>query len=177
LQAALEKQSAKPQPVQPPPSVVIDLAPLTQNLEALRATVDQRLSQPAKKSATENGDFSVLAAKVGEGLNALRQDLSKAISVVHSGTVGDAMKRMEHEMEMVHSTLATLKDMAARQRDHLQKSQELLETRAKQGSLEIDVTQEMLSNEGAFLEQFQKAIAEAQKQREAGGGGDKPANP
>ena len=177
LQAALERQAAKPQPVQPPPSVVIDLAPLAANLEALRNTVDQRLAQPAKKGATENGDFSVLAAKVSEGLNALRQDLSKAIAVVHSGTVGDAMKRMEHEMEMVHSTLATLKDMAARQRDHLRASQELLETRAKQGSLEIDVTQEMLSNEGAFLEHFQKAIAEAQKQREAGGGGDKPANP
>jgi hypothetical protein len=93
--------------------------------------------------------------------------LSKAIAVAHSGTMADTMKRMEHEMEMVHSTLATLKDMAARQRDHLRASQELLETRAKQGSLEIDVTQEMLSNEAEFLEHFQKAIAEAQKQREA----------
>ena len=132
-------------------------------------------------AADEVGEFfrgaaAALAAKLGEGLNALRQDLSRAISVVHTGTMADAMKRMEHEMEMVHSTLATLKDMAARQRDHLQKSQELLETRAKQGSLEIDVTQEMLSNEGAFLEHFQKAIAEAQKQREAGGG-DKPTSP
>ena len=70
-------------------------------------------------------------------------------------------------MEMVHSTLATLKDMAARQRDHLHKSQELLETRAKQGAVEVEVTQEMLGNEAAFLEHFQKAIADAQKQREA----------
>jgi len=167
LQATLERQAAKPQPVQQAPSVTIDLAPLAANLEALRNTVDQRLSRPAKKDDKSNGDFNLLASKVGEGLNALREDLSRAIAVVHSGTVGDAMKRMEHEMEMVHSTLATLKDMAARQRDHLRTSQELLETRAKQGSLEIDVTQEMLSNEGEFLEQFQKAIAEAQKQREA----------
>ena len=77
-------------------------------------------------------------------------------------------------MEMVHSTLATLKDMAARQRDHLQKSQELLEQRAKQGSVEVEVTQEMLGNEAAFLEHFQKAITEAQKQREAGTGGEQP---
>jgi hypothetical protein len=166
LQAALEKQAAKPQPVQAPPSVTIDLAPLAANLEALRNTVDQRLSQSAKKEDKESGDFNMLAAKVGEGLNALRQDLSKAISVVHSGTMADTMKRMEHEMEMVHSTLATLKDMAAQQRNHLRASQELLETRAKQGSLEIDVTQEMLNNEGAFLEHFQRAIAEAQKKRE-----------
>jgi len=116
----------------------------------------------------------MLAAKLGEGLNALRQDLSRAISVVNTGTMADTMKRMEHEMEMVHSTLATLKDMAARQRDHLQKSQELLETRAKQGAVEVEVTQEMLSNEGVFLEHFQKAIADAQKQREASGGEQPP---
>ncbi len=170
LQAAMEKQAAKPQPVQPAPNVTIDLAPLAANLEALRNTVDQRFAQPAKKDDNGHAEFQTLAAKLGEGLSALRQDLSKAISVVHTGTMADAMKRMEHEMEMVHSTLATLKDMAAQQRDHLYKSQELLETRAKQGSLEIDVTQEMLSNEGAFLEQFQKAIAEAQKQREATAG-------
>ena len=170
LQAALEKQSARPQAA--PQSVAIDLGPLNQSLEALRATVAQRLAQPSQKGAKPDGDFNLLAAKLGEGLNALRQDLSKAISAVHSGTMADAMKRMEHEMEMVHSTLATLKDMAARQRDHLRSSQELLETRAKQGSLEIDVTQEMLSNEGEFLEHFQKAIAEAQKKREAGADGN-----
>jgi hypothetical protein len=160
----LEKQSAKSQAA---PPMTVDLGPLSQSLEALRASVEKRLAQPAKKDAAGDGHFNQLAAKLGEGLNALRQDLSQAIAAVHTGTVGDAMKRMEHEMEMVHSTLATLKDMAARQRDHLRTSQELLETRAKQGSLEIDVTQEMLSNEGAFLEQFQKAIAEAQKNREA----------
>jgi hypothetical protein len=64
--------------------------------------------------------------------------------------------------------------MAARQRDHLRTSQELLETRAKQGSLEIDVTQEMLGNEAEFLEHFQKAIAEAQKHREATADTKKP---
>jgi len=174
LQAALEKQAAKPQPVPPPPSVTIDLAPLAANLEALRNTVDQRLAKPAKKDETANGDLHLLAAKLGEGLNALRQDLSRAISVVHTGTMADAMKRMEHEMEMVHSTLATLKDMAAKQRDHLHKSQELLEVRAKQGAVEVEVTQEMLSNEAAFLEHFQKAIAEAQKQRDASTGGEGP---
>jgi hypothetical protein len=173
VQAALEKQSARPQAA---PPMTIDLGPLNQSLEALRATVEQRLSQPAKKGATADGDFNLLTAKLGEGLNALRQDLSQAIAAVHTGTVGDAMKRMEHEMEMVHSTLATLKDMAARQRDHLRTSQELLETRAKQGSLEIDVTQEMLSNEAEFLEHFQKAIADAQKHREATGGEKPPDN-
>ncbi|MCW5551044.1 MAG: DNA repair ATPase [Verrucomicrobiae bacterium] len=172
LKASLEKQAAKPPPVQPLPSVTIDFEPLTAHLEALRNTVDQRLAQPATKDDNGHGDFNALAAKLGEGLSALRQDLSRAISVVHTGTMADAMKRMEHEMEMVHSTLATLKDMAARQRDHLHKSQELLETRAKQGAVEVEVTQEMLGNEAAFLEHFHKVIAEAQKQRETTEGGD-----
>ncbi len=169
IHAALEKQPT-PAPVQSP--VTIDLSPLVQNLEALRATMDERLAQSSKKAGLDNGDFAALATTLSEGLDALRQDLSRAIAVVHSGTMADAMKRMEHEMEMVHSTLATLKDMAARQRDHLRNAQELLETRAKQGSLEIDVTQEMLNNESAFLEHFHKVIAEAQKEREAKEQGD-----
>ncbi len=173
LQAALEKQSAKPHPASAPPSVNFDLTPLAQHLEALRNTVDQRLA-PSAKAATGNGDAALLAAKLSEGLDALRQDLSRAMSAAQAGSMADAMKRMEHEMEMVHSTLATLKDMAARQRDHLRTSQELLETRAKQGAVEIDVTQEMLSNEAAFLEHFQKAIAEAQKHRETTDENPKP---
>jgi hypothetical protein len=171
LQAALEKQAAKPDAA--PQAVKIDLGPLSQSLEALRATVDQRLAQQAQP-ATGNGDVTLLAAKLSEGLDALRQDLSRAVVSAQAGSTAEAMKRMEHEMEMVHSTLATLKDMAARQRDHLRTSQELLETRAKQGAVEIDVTQEMLSNEAAFLEHFQKAIADAQKHREATGGQNPP---
>lgn len=174
LQAALEKQSARPPAVAAPPSVNIDLTPVAQHLEALRATMDQRLAQTPKQEPPGNGDANVLAAKLSEGLNALRQDLSRAVASAQTGSMAEAMKRMEHEMEMVHSTLATLKDMAARQRDHLRTSQELLETRAKQGAVEIDVTQEMLSNEAAFLEHFQKAIADAQKHREATDGSKPP---
>jgi hypothetical protein len=163
----LEKQTAKAQPVAAMPNVNIDLAALGQHLEALRATMDQRLSQPPSQGATTDGNAMLLATKLTEGLSALRQDLSRAVASAQTGSTAEAMKRMEHEMEMVHSTLATLKDMAARQRDHLRTSQELLETRAKQGAVEVEVTQEMLSNEAAFLEHFQKAIADAQKHREA----------
>jgi hypothetical protein len=170
LQAALEKQSAKPPTA---PTMAIDLAPLAHQLGALRTTMEQHLANFTKQPTSNGGDVSLLATKLSEGLNALRQDLTKAVGAGHASSTTEAMKRMEHEMEMVHSTLATLKDMAARQRDHLRTSQELLETRAKQGSLEIDVTQEMLSNEAEFLEHFQKAIADAQKHREATSG-DKP---
>ncbi len=168
IQETLASQLSKPQLA---PQVVVDMSVVGQSLEALRATVDKRLGRTTKKDGRADGDFHALTAKLGEGLSALRQDLSRAISEVHSGTMADKVNSLSHEMEMIHSTLATLKDMAALQRDHLRASQELLETRAKQGAVEIVVTQEMLSNEGAFLEHFQKTIAKAQKHREAGASG------
>jgi hypothetical protein len=62
-------------------------------------------------------------------------------------------------MEMVHRTMATLKDVAARQRDYLRGVEEMLVARAKEGTVEIQLTQEMLQNERAFLEKFQEALA------------------
>ena len=166
LQSALQKSLAAKPP--PPPPAPIDLAPLSRSLEALRATVEQRLAHPPAAPEPAGHDLRVLAEKLGEGLSGLRQDLSRAIAEVHAGGMADKMKSLMHEMEMLHSTLATLKDMAARQRDHLRGAQELLATRAKQGALELDVTQEMLGNEQAFLEHFHKVLAEAQQHRQPG---------
>ncbi|MBL9174332.1 MAG: hypothetical protein JNL10_12410, partial [Verrucomicrobiales bacterium] len=70
-----------------------------------------------------------------------------------------------HELEMIHSTLATLKDLAAQQRDHLQAAQELLATRARQGTVEVEVTQEMLANERAFMERLQTVLESAQRKK------------
>jgi hypothetical protein len=95
----------------------------------------------------------------------LRSDLTKAVSTANESASSDRMKSLMHELEMVHSTLATLKNLAALQRDQLQASRELLETRAKQGSLEIEITQDLLGNEAAFLEKFHEAIAEARRHR------------
>jgi rubrerythrin len=78
---------------------------------------------------------------------------------------GDNSPRLQslmHEMEMLHSTLATLKDLAAQQRDHLRTTQQLLEERARQGVVEIQLTQEMLTNERAFLEKFHEVLSDKQ---------------
>jgi hypothetical protein len=80
---------------------------------------------------------------------------------VHTGTFAEKVASLSHELEMIHSTLATLKDIAGHQRDHLKSAQELLAVRAKQGTIEIEVTQEMLSNEREFLERFQKVLSNA----------------
>jgi hypothetical protein len=145
-----------------PAPMVLELGPLAQGLEALRATVEKKLAQPAAGETPSRSDAKLVAAQLGEGLNALREDLSRAITAVHSGGMADKVASLSHELEMIHSTLATLKDLAEQQRNHLRDAQELLATRARQGTVEIDLTQEMLSNERAFLEKFHQVLSETQ---------------
>ncbi|MCL4176898.1 MAG: DNA repair ATPase [Verrucomicrobia bacterium] len=164
IQTALQTQLSKA-----PAPLVVDLGPVSSGLEALREAVQNGWSrtvapEPAARETPPAGEG--LAAQLGEGLKALREDLSRAITAVHSGTMADKVDSLSHELEMIHSTLATLKDIAAQQRDHLRSAQELLATRAKQGTVEIDLTQEMLTNERAFLERFHQVLAEAQREPE-----------
>ena len=159
LQTALEKQSARG-----PAPVVVDLAPIGQGFESLRAALENLTRQAARAPAPPDG--SPMAAQLGEGLRALREDLSRAITAVHHGTMAEKVESLSHELEMIHSTLATLKDLAAQQRDHLRNSQDLLAARAKQGNIEIELTQEMLTNERAFLDHFHQVVANAQRRQE-----------
>jgi hypothetical protein len=107
-------------------------------------------------------------APVGKAIETLRKELTRAVESGRDAAVPDSIRTVNHELEMVHSTLATLKDLAARQRDHLAATRELLEARAKQGSIEIEVTQDLLANEAAFLEHFHNALAEARKDKNQG---------
>ena len=63
-----------------------------------------------------------------------------------------------HELEGVRTTLARLKGLASQRRDYLKSAQGLLADRAKQGTFAIELTQEMLTNERAFLEKFDEAF-------------------
>jgi len=72
--------------------------------------------------------------------------------------MAEKVDSLSHELEMIHSTLATLKDVASQQRDHLRSAHELLATRAKQGVVEFELTQEMMTNEQAFLEKFHQVL-------------------
>jgi hypothetical protein len=159
IQVTLEKQLLKA-----PSPLALDLTPIGKGLESLRATVEERLGRPAApaEGASRKFDGNKLTAQLGEGLKALREDLSRAITAVHTGTMNDKVDSLSHELEMIHSTLATLKDLSEQQRNHLREAQELLATRARQGTVEIDLTQEMLTNERAFLEKFQQVISQSQ---------------
>jgi hypothetical protein len=102
-------------------------------------------------------------APIGKAIETLRKELTRAVESNRDAAVPESIRTVNHELEMVHSTLATLKDLAARQRDHLAATRELLESRAKQGSIEIEVTRDLLANDAAFLEHFHNALAEARR--------------
>ncbi len=107
-----------------------------------------------------------VGAQLGEGLKALGEDLSRSLQAAQTPAITGKIDSLSHELEMIHSTMATLKDLAAQQRDHLKNAQELLATRAKQGTVEVEITQEMLANERAFMERFQQVLDQAQKPRQ-----------
>ncbi|MCP5527338.1 MAG: hypothetical protein H7A47_11130 [Verrucomicrobiales bacterium] len=97
---------------------------------------------------------------MSEGLHALRSDLSRAITEVHTGAMAEKVTSLSHEMEMLHSTLATLKDVAARQRDYLRNVEAMLVEQARKGTVEFELTQDMLTNEQAFLEKFHEMLGQ-----------------
>lgn len=156
IQDTLEKQLSKPA------SLSLDLSPLETKLELMRSTLAQSLAAKEPPAPREDSGAAI-AARLGEGLKALGEDLRRALTTSHAGEIATQINSLSHELEMIHSTLATLKDLAAQQRNHLRDAQELLATRAKQGTVEIDLTQEMLTNERAFLEKFQEVLAQSQQ--------------
>ena len=81
--------------------------------------------------------------------------------------MADKVNSLMHELEMIHSTMATLKDIAGRQRDYVRKVNDHLVAKAVEGTVEVQLTQEMLENEAAFLDQVQKVISEARGSEES----------
>ena len=171
FQAGLESiqttlASAATRPKEP---VVLDVTSLGQSLESLRTTLEDRLTRviaattPPAVAPAQTASIEKIGERLGEGLKALGDDLRRNAGVVHDAAITAKIDSLSHELEMIHSTLATLKDIATQQRDLLRTSEELLATRAKQGTVEVELTQEMLSNERTFMERFQQVLDEAQR--------------
>lgn len=163
IQLTLDRQLSKP-----PAPLPLDLGPVVQGLESVRSGLEKlgSLTAPASlqsaAAVAPGGDATAqdaVANRLAEGLAGLREDLTRAITAVHTGSMADKVASLSHELEMIHSTLATLKDAAVRQRDHLRAAQELLAVRARQGTIELEVTQDMLSNEEKFLEQVHRVLS------------------
>jgi hypothetical protein len=134
--------------------VVAQLSAFSHGIEGIQAAIE-------KQAATSPAPVIVDVSPLAKSFEALQNTLRERASNGHDEP---RLQSLMHEMEMLHSTLATLKDLAAQQRDHLRHTQQLLEERARQGVVEIQLTQEMLTNERAFLEKFHQALSETQTQ-------------
>jgi hypothetical protein len=161
----------------PQAPITLDLGSIGQSLESLRTTLEERLGRVLAAPAPASSEVPMVAnaaaanlervgAQLGEGLKALGEDLSRSLHAAQTPAITGKIDSLSHELEMIHSTMATLKDLAAQQRDHLKNAQELLATRAKQGTVEVEITQEMLANERAFMERFQQVLDQAQKPKQ-----------
>lgn len=130
----------------------------------------------ARNLLTHGGDDNDPAGRIvgqlsafGAGLDGIQRTLAAGLEQSATAKEADVQERLRvvnHELEMVHATLASLRDMATKQRDYLQGAREELAARAKQGVIEIEMTDEMLGNEKQFLDSFQEALAKRQINRD-----------
>lgn len=163
IQLTLERQLGRA-----PAAVGVDLGPVVAGMEQLREVIERTAvatagvrSSPVSgvaEGGTASEGGKALADVFADGLRRLREEMTRAVETVQGGSLTERVASLSHELEMIHSTMATLKDIAVQQRDHLRSAQELLAARARQGTIEIEVTQEMLANEREFLERFQKVL-------------------
>lgn len=132
-----------------------ETAALAQVLEALRTTLAER---PAPSA-----DPIALAKQFGDSMKALSTELGRALRAANSGALAQKVDSLTHELEQIHCTMSSVEDLARQQREKLKAAQELLAARAKQGTLEVEVTQEMLENQSIFLRRFNEALAAAKQ--------------
>ena len=151
--------------------LTLEVPALAPALESLRVTMAEHLARggaaipagPVSSGPGVTESIERMGTQIGEGLRLLGESLRRtAVPASEGPAVTVRMDSLSHELEMIHSTLATLKDLAAQQRDHLRTAQELLMTRARQGTVELEVTQEMLTNERTFLERVHEVLDKVQ---------------
>lgn len=157
IQETLEKQLSRVQP-----QVVVDFSPLQPGLESIRNAIKTQAEKPVQGSGPTRNEL-VVSEQFTEAMNALREELSRAIAADRASTVAERLSNVLHEIRIMHSTLATLKDVAAQHRSRLQGLEERLQAQAKGGKVEFGVTEEMIHNERAFLERFEQALSQAEQ--------------
>lgn len=157
IRDTLDQRLATAAKSEPRPAVDADV--LAKTIEALRASLESRNAAPA----AGGGDMSLLVKQFTDGMKALRVELSRALRTAHSGQLAQKVDSLTHELEQLHATMSSVEDLARQQRDKLDGAKELLAARAKQGTLEVEVTQEMLENQSIFLRRFNEALAAAKQ--------------
>lgn len=108
------------------------------------------------------GNLSKLDGSLVGGMDrvqtALRDGMTRLLEKREVAESGNRIRNIEHELEMLHATLAVVQDLAIQQREKLEAARQDLAQRAKQGVVEIDLTDEMLHNQQKFLDHFQSVM-------------------
>lgn len=104
------------------------------------------------------GQLSALSA----GLDAVRTSIAESGKSTASSSDSD-VRSVLHELEMIHATLASLQHLSIQQRDELKSARDQLEQRAKQGVIEVELTDEMLANQQKFLDHFQHVLSSRER--------------
>jgi hypothetical protein len=130
-----------------------------------RRQVTGRSDDPAARVA---GQIALLGENLHRATTVLEQGLRPSAPAASEPELYARWRNLEHEIEMVHATLAAVQDLAIQQREKLEAARAELARRAKQGVVEFELTDEMLQNQQVFLEEFQAAM------RRRRGGEDPP---
>jgi hypothetical protein len=147
IQLTLEKHAARP--VTP----AFDITPLAVGMAELRSVLERVVSSRSSIS-TSDLESSVLRT--------LREEVAQAMATLQADRMGDRVAALSRELDGIRNTLLSLGEAASRQGDQLRVAQDLLVSRARQGTVEIEVTQEMLANERAFMDRIHQLLAKAQ---------------
>ncbi len=135
--------------------VVSQLSALQVGLEGIQDVIDKQAQKPVAAL-----DLSPLA----HSLDSLRSDLTQSLMQNLAKTPSldpNLVKPVQvAELERLKTLMSVIEDMTTRQFEQLQGVRNLLHNRAKQGVVEVGLTQEMLEGQTAFLEQLRKIMAE-----------------
>ncbi len=165
IQSALENQLSKGRD-----PVVVDFSGLNQNLEALRKVVEKRLESASQGAvaapapvAEAPSDSAVVAREMATSVQAMGESLVRVLGEMQSSLLAKRLESLNNDVVAMYNTLETLKDLAREQSINLRAAQDTLTARAKQGTMEIEVTQDMLTNERLFLEKVHQMLSERQQ--------------
>ncbi len=143
----------------------LDLGPLAESLKGIQSALERRpLAQSDAGISTTSGvpaenSLTQFAQQMSSELGQLRLGLTTALADMHEGVMAKRLEALNDEITSVYNTLETIKDLAREQSINLRAAQDLLTARAKQGTVEIELTQDMLTNERLFLERFHEMLS------------------
>ena len=138
---------------------------INENLVALRAAVEaylNRTPQVAEGGGSENTE--ALANYLGEGLNAVRSDITNALAQLQSSVESERMDRVARQVDAVQNSMTGLRDLLSQNREGLKTLQVKAQSATPETVLELN--QELIGNTAAMVEAILKQIEQLQKNQQ-----------